>query len=245
MAFDHIDYATYEALRDMDITPNASFEDTTGQWDLGHATSWSRWGTETADLEPITANSAAEFATLKPLSTRIVFFAINMGGEAMAEHREHWRNFHTRGHRGDTTLRNSFALAFEGHKSAADIPGFYVSDVFKLIPTKDSNTLASAIKKHRIAGRDHVERCAALLQEELMMCRDGIDGQVPILVAMGKAAFTWLSGDQKDQRIAEVVDKTLGAGARDRVVRMAHYANGAGTNVQRAETIRSVLELAS
>ena len=76
MAFPHASFETYTALRDMDI----SHPDIAGAWRLGQMASWSRWGTTTGDLEPITAHSQEGFDQLQPLTTRVILFAINLGG---------------------------------------------------------------------------------------------------------------------------------------------------------------------
>lgn len=238
MTFTQASFDTYKSLRDMDI----SHPDIEGSWRLGQMTSWARWGKTTGDLSSITARSEGEFNQLQPFTTRVILFAINLGGTTMKAELEDWRNFHSGGHRPDGTLKNSIALAKDGLEGASDIPALYMSDVFKLVPTGTAGDLATKIREDRAQGIDHVERCAAILREELKICVEGCGGQAPALVAMGSAAFCWLTGEGKDTRIAQVVDEVLGDGASKRVTKMDHYANGRGSNAIRAAALRPVLE---
>jgi hypothetical protein len=234
MAFPHASFETYTALRDMDI----SHPDIDGSWRLGQMTSWSRWGTTTGDLAPITADSKDSFDRLEPFTTSVILFAINLGGEAIADGLEDWRNFHT--HRGDTSLSKSVAMAKARTPGGDQIPALYMSDVFKLIPTPDGAKLKDQITDDLDQGIDHVERCAAILRDELKICMDGAGGQAPTLVAMGGWAFDWLTGATKDKRIARVVDEVLGDGASQRVRRMPHYVFTA-SNEKRAAALHPVL----
>ena len=238
MAFPHASFGTYTALRDMDIT----HPDIDGAWRLGQMASWSRWGTTTGDLDPITAHSRDGFDQLQPLTTRVILFAINLGGTSIAPDLEDWRNFHTKGHGPDTTLRNSIAMAMDRTPGGDKIPAFYMTDVFKLIPTRSAKDLNPAIKRDLARGIDHVGRCAAILRDELNICMDGAGGPAPTLVAMGDEAFGWLTGAREDKRIARVVDEVLGDGASKRVRRMDHYAFASGNHESRAAALHLVLE---
>lgn len=238
MTFAQADFDTYRSLRDMDI----SHPDIEGSWRLGQMTSWARWGKTTGDLSPITARSEDEFNQLQPFTTQVILFAINLGGTTMAAELEDWRNFHSGSHGPDGTLKNSIALAKDGLEGESDIPALYMSDVFKLVPTGTAGDLSKKIKEDLTQGIDHVERCAAILREELKICLEGAGGQAPALVAMGSAAFSWLAGTGKDTRIAQVVDEVLGDGASKRVTKMHHYANAVGNNASRAAALRPVLE---
>ncbi len=237
MAFPHASFETYTALRDMDI----SHPDIDGAWRLGQMASWSRWGTTTADLEPITAHSKDGFDQLQPFTTRVILFAINLGGSSITPDLEDWRNFHTEGHGGDTKLNYSIAMAKDRTPGGDQIPALYMTDVFKLIATKDGEKLNKQIKLDLTQGIDHVERCAAILRDELKICMDGAGGQAPTLVAMGGKAFNWLTGAEADKRIADVVDEVLGDGASKRVRRMPHYTYG-GKHEERAAALHPVLE---
>lgn len=108
--------------------------------------------------------------------------------------------------------------------------------------TQAAAKLDSTPNDDKSIGIDHVERCAAILQAELTMCMNGAGGQAPVLVATGKQAFDWSTGARKDQRIAEVVDKVLGDGARERVVLMDHYTLGNGSNVGRAASLHGAMD---
>jgi hypothetical protein len=238
MAFPHASFETYTALRDMDI----SHPDINGSWRLGQMASWSRWGKTTGDLAPITADSRDSFDRLEPFTTRVILFAINLGGKAIAEGLDDWRNFHTEGHRGDRTLSNSIDLAKEQTSGGDTIPALYMTDVFKLIPTPTAKLLDKQIKQDLAQGIDHVGRCAAILRDELKICMAGAGGQAPTLVAMGSEAFKWLTGDEKDVRIAQVVDEVLGDGASKLVRQMDHYTFGSGTHESRAAALHPVLE---
>lgn len=237
MAFAHASFDTYTALRDMDIS-----DPLLGSWRLGQMASWSRWGTSTGDLAPITAHSQEDFDQLQPFTTRVILFAINLGGTAIADGLEDWRNFHTEGHGPDGTLRSSVAMAIEKTSDGDQVPALYMTDVFKLIPTKDAGLLNKQIASDLDKGIDHVERCAAILREELKICVEGAGGQIPALVAMGDKAFNWLTGVEQDQRIAAVVDDVLGDGASKRVHKMHHYSFGVGSNEKRAAALHRILE---
>ena len=238
MTFPPASFETYTALRDMDI----SHPDVDGGWRLGQMASWARWGEATADLAPITASTEDEFNRLQPFTTRVILFAINLGGTAITPDLEDWRNFHTKGHGGDTSLKKSVALAMDLVPGGDTIPALYMTDVFKLIPTETAGDLDRKIKDDLAQGIDHVERCAAILRDELKICMDGAGGQAPTLVAMGGAALKWLTGDTEDKRIARVVDEVLGDGASKRVREMPHYTNGVGSNEKRAAALQSALE---
>lgn len=242
MAFPHASFETYTALRDMDIThPDITHEGVVREWRLGQTASWARWGANTSDLAPITAHSQEEFDQLKPFTTRVILFAINMGGTALKLDLEDWRNFHTKGHSPDGTLKNSVAMAWKETSASDQIPALYMTDVFKLIPTPDGRELEDQIRADLEQGIDHVERCAEILRKELKLCLDGSGGQAPTLVGMGDWAFDWLTGAKKDQRIARVVDEVLGDGASQRVRKMPHYSF-TSTNEGRAAALCPVLE---
>lgn len=238
--FPRLDFEHYSLLRDMDIS---SEDIDQNSWRLGQMASWSRWGAKTGDLCPITADDQSRFTqVLGPFSTQVVFFAINLGGKAIAPDLPDWRNFHTPGHRGDGTLKNTFARVEA--ELDLQLPAFYMTDVFKLVPTDDSSALDVKIRKDfRDYKIDHVERCARILRQELQICQDGAHGRPLTLVAMGDAAFGWLSGRdkdgklKKDQRIAHAVDDVLGTGASKNVVRMDHYTFGSGTHESRTEVL--------
>jgi len=240
MPLPHTTYATYKTLRDLDITPKSKHPEIDGTWRLGHTASWSRWGDTTGDLAPITASSEVEFQRLPPFTTAVVLLAINWGGNAMGTTSESWRNFHAQGHRGDGTLKNTFALTQT--RVAEELPALYMTDVFKLVPTETASKLSSKIKLDLKRGFDHVDRCAGILREELTLCKEGAGNNAPTLVAIGDAAFSWLSGHEEDRRIAEVVDEVLGTGASARVRRMDHYTFGSGTHESRSAVLQSVLE---
>jgi hypothetical protein len=137
MAFPNTSFETYKALRDMDI----SHPDVGSAWRLGQMVSWSRWGTTTGDLDPITANSKDDFDQLQPFTTRVVLFAINLGGTSITPDPEDWRNFHTEGHPPDGTLKKSIAMAKDRTPGGDTIPALYMTDVFKLVPTKTAADL--------------------------------------------------------------------------------------------------------
>lgn len=243
MPLRHATYATYDALRNLDITPAVQHPGIDGTWRLGHTASWSRWGADTGDLRPITASSEQAFQHLQPFSTAIVLLAINWGGNAMGSVDESWRNFHTQGHRGDGTLKNTFALTKS--RLAGELPALYMTDVFKLVPTETAAKLSRTIRQDHARGFDHIARCAEILREELTLCRKGVDGQIPTLVAIGDAAFSWLTGQGTDPRIAHAVDEALGNGASTRVRRMDHYTFGSGTHESRSAVLQSVVKQAS
>jgi hypothetical protein len=236
MAFPHASFETYTALRDKDIS-----DPLLGSWRLGQMASWSRWGAISGDLAPITAHSQEEFDQIEPLTTRVILFAINLGGTAIKPNLEDWRNFHTKGHSGDGTLKNSIAMATD-FPGGDKIPALYMTDVFKLVPTKTAKNLDRKVELDLAQGIDHVERCAAILRDELRICMDGAGGQPPTLVAMGAEAFKWLTATEKDERIARVVDEVLGDGASRRVREMDHYTFGAGTHKSRVAALRPVLK---
>ena len=239
MAFPRVEFDTYTALRDMDI----SHPDIDGSWRLGQMTSWTRWGNATGDLSPITASTAEEFDQLPPFSTRVILFAINLGGTSMSSELEDWRNFHSQNHRGDSTLKNTMKKTTGGLTGGDAIPAFYMTDVFKLVPTANAAQLDAKIKADRAGGIDHVERCAAILREELKLCLDGAGGHSPTLIAIGDAAFFWLTGKgKKDSRIAEVVDEVLGDGASKGVRRMDHYTFGSGSHESRTAVLQPLLQ---
>lgn len=204
--------------------------------------SWSRWGAATGDLAPITAHSQEEFDQLEPFTTRVILFAINLGGTAIKPDLEDWRNFHTKGHRGDKSLWNSVDEGIKRASGEDRIPALYMTDVFKLVPTEKASKLNKQVRDDFKQGIDHVGRCAAILRDELTICKEGAGGQAPTLIGMGKEAFEWLSGAKKDQRLADVVDEVLGDGASRRVRRMPHYTFGQGSNEKRAAALHPVLE---
>lgn len=237
MAFPRASFETYTALRDLDIS-----DPFLGSWRLGQMASWSRWGATTGDLAPITAHSKDSFDQLEPFTTRVILFAINLGGTAIAGGLEDWRNFHTEGHGPDGTLRSSVAMAIEKTSAGDQVPALYMTDVFKLIPTKDAGLLNKQIAADLDKGIDHVGRCAEILRDELRICMEGAGGQASTLVAMGDKAFNWLTGVETDKRIADVVDEVLGDGASKRVQKMHHYSFGVGSNEKRAAALHPVLE---
>jgi hypothetical protein len=120
-----------------------------------------------------------------------------------------------------------------------------MSDVFKLIPTKDGNELGKQITLDLANGIDHVDRCATILRDELKICMDGAGGEAPTLVAMGGYAFGWLTGakgvTKGDTRIAAVVDEVLGDGARKRVRQIPH-GTSSKTYDERVAAFNALLE---
>jgi hypothetical protein len=246
MTFPHASYETYAALRDMDIShPDITPSDHEDSWRLGHMASWLRYGAVTGDLAPITANSKEDFDQLEPLTTSVILFGVNLGGKAIAKNLEDWRNFHTVNHNGDTKLKESLRMAKSKSSGWDDVPAFYMSDVFKLIPTKTGGELGEQITADLETGIDHVDRCAAILREELEICMAGAGGQAPTLVAMGDYAFGWLTGakgvTKGDTRIAAVVDEVLGDGARKRVRQIPH-GTSSKTYDERVAAFNALLE---
>lgn len=233
--FQRARFETYEALRTLDI----SHPDIDGQWRLGQMTSWSKWADQTGDLAPVTASDADEFDALGPVTTSVIFFAINLGGLKLPSESDDWRNFHTTGHIGDSTLRNSFRRAEARFADA--VPGFYMTDVFKLVPTTNAGKLNTKVREDMAQGVDHVGRCAKILRQELEICRRGAGGAAPTLVALGKEAFRWLTGAVPDDRISQVVDELLGDGASRDVVQMDHYTFGSGTHESRVAVLEPVM----
>lgn len=231
-------YEVYRQLRELDL----SHPEVAGAWRLGHAASWARWGSTTHDLAPITAADPEEFERLAPLTTSVVLLAINWGGMAPPVEPPFWTNFHTRGHRGDGTLKNSVRLAMSSRATDADrVAAPYLTDVFKLVPTPTSAQLDDRIEDDLARGVDHVARCATALEHELELCREGAGGRTPVLVGMGSAATRWLRGEVADRRMADSVDRALGSGAHMRVRRMDHYTFGVGSNVSRAAVVAAAL----
>jgi hypothetical protein len=223
MAFPHASFDTYTALRDMDIShPDIAPPDGGGRWRLGQMASWLRYGAATGDLAPITAHSQEDFDQLEPLTTSVILFGINLGGDEIVDNLEDWRNFHTVNHGGDAKLMESLRRARSKSSGWDEVPAFYMSDVFKLIPTKHGAALDERITADLDNGIDHVDRCAAILRDELTICMEGAGGQAPTLVAMGDYAFRWLSGARRDKRLADVVDEVLGGGTRKRVRLIPH-----------------------
>lgn len=246
MTFPHASFETYTALRDMDIShPDITHPDPDGRWRLGQMASWFRWGATTGDLAPITAQSKESFDQLEPFTTSVILFGVNLGGDKIVDGLEDWRNFHTENHSGDTKMSVSLGMAKEETPGWGQIPAFYMSDVFKLIPTKDGKTLSGQITADLDQGIDHVERCAAILRDELRICMEGAGGQAPTLVAMGGFAFGWLTGAKdvakEDKRIAEVVDEVLGDGASKRVLQIPHGTSSKSYEV-RVAAFNSLLE---
>lgn len=240
MTFPHASYETYAALRDMDIS-----DPLLGSWRLGQMASWSRWGATTGDLAPITAHSREEFDQLQPLTTSVILFGVNLGGTSIKPDLEDWRNFHTVNHGGDAKLMESLRRAKSKSSGWDEVPAFYMSDVFKLIPTKDGGELGEQITEDLETGIDHVGRCAAILREELEICMAGAGGQAPTLVAMGGYALGWLTGaknvTKNDMRIADVVDEVLGDGASKRV-RLIPHGTSSKTYDFRVAAFNSLLE---
>lgn len=218
-----LNWDVYNRLRTLDISdstiPDPEIAHRTFR--LGQAASWARWGENTYDLSPITATTPEQFENLKPLTTSIVLFAINWGGTHAPEHFADWQNFHTKGHRGDSTLRNSIG----GIVDKAP----YMTDVFKLVPTPRAADLDKKIRADARLGHNHVQRCANILRQELQLCTEGNGGRPPVLVAMGKAAFEWLSGP-----FAQVIESAP-------VERMPHYTCGAGSNAARARALTDII----
>ena len=181
-----------------------------------------------------------------------MLFGINWGGVNPPKAPMDWTNFHTMGHRGDGSLRNSVRMAYETFglslvppEDGARLPSAYMTDVFKQIPTPNAAKLRTTIKRESDRGIDHVGRCAELLREELILCLEGAGGGTPRLVAMGQAAYAWLSNTDSwgpiDPRMAAAVDGALGDGAQHAVERMPHYTFGAASNVQRRDALAAIL----
>lgn len=249
MALQPVDYATYAALRDLDLShpdvdATAPPPDGTDTWVLGHASSWARWSNTTDDVAAITAHSPDEFESLEPLTTSVVVLTTNQAADSPAGARI-WGAFH---HDDDITVADSVRRTYE---RTGPIPAPYLTDIFKLLPAPTTE-LDSQIEQERDQNRDHVGRCAQILQQELSLCVDGSDGTTPTLVAVGGAAYTWLSGRDwntgkpiVDQRIADTVNEVLGEGANRRVEWVPHFNPGVATHDQRATALAAILARAN
>lgn len=210
-----VTWEIYKELRSLDISdssiPDADIAGRTFR--LGQAVSWARWGATRNDLTPITANTQAEFCELAPLTTAVVLFGVNWGGSEAASDIEDWRNFHTIGHAGDLRLSKSLPPALEAipHETGSLAPAPYMTDVFKLVPTRDGTALQKQIKADK-PMHDHVARCAALLRVELEICTRGNNGTPPLLVALGGHAYDWLTGEKPGSRpIMDAVASVFGS----------------------------------
>lgn len=186
-----------EQLRKFDISddsiPDAAIAGR--KFRLGQAASWAHWGETRHDLAPITARTRDEFQKLAPLTTAVVILGVNWGGTEAASVIKDWQNLHTEGHPGDLRLSKSLPAAFENipHVPGEHTPAPYMTDVFKLVPTRDGAALQQQIKADA-ESHDHVARCAALLKNELELCTQGHGGIPPLLVALGGHAYEWLTG---------------------------------------------------
>jgi hypothetical protein len=239
-------YRTYVTLRDLDVRLDPLSD--IGR--LGQMASWARWGATTSDLAPITAAIPKDFDGLEPLTTSVVLFGINWGGDGPPAAPKDWTNFHTRGHGGDGCLKNSVQMAYKTLEGGIGLPAAYMTDVFKQVPTQNAAKPRARVKSQSHKGIDHVGRCAEVLREELNVCLEGAGGDAPMLVAMGQEAYSWLTGTSTKQgptdgRIAAAVDRALGDGAHQFVELMPHYTQGTSTNVERSRALAAVLAKAN
>lgn len=238
-----VSWEIYEELRTLDIS-DASIPDpdiASRTFRLGQAASWARWGTTRHDLTPITANNEAEFRGLAPLTTAVVLFGVNWGGGEAASDIEDWRNFHTEGHTGDLRLSKSLPLALETipHEPGEPAPAPYMTDVFKLVPTRDGTALQKQIKADYVS-HDHVARCAELLKVELDICTRGNDGTPPLLVALGMHAYEWLTGKKIGSLpIAEAVRSVFGS-KEPRIAKINH-ASASKPDEERTAQLAQIL----
>ncbi|MEJ5921797.1 hypothetical protein [Bifidobacterium thermophilum] len=190
-----VSWEIHEELRTLDISDTSISDVAIAQrkFRLGQAASWARWGNTTYDLAPITADNEDEFQSLAPMTTSVVFLGLNWGGTEVGKDIKDWQNFHAERHGGDTRLKKSLPAALDEipHEQGVAAPAPYMTDVFKLAPTRDAKDLKKKAKE------DHnlVQRCADLLQTELEICTRGNNGVPPLLIAFGNAAYYWLSGE--------------------------------------------------
>lgn len=86
-----------------------------------------------------------------------------------------------------------------------------MTDVFKLVPTRDGTAPQKQIKADK-PMHDHVARCAALLRVELEICTRGNSGTPPLLVALGGHAYDGLTGKKPGSRpIMDAVASVFGS----------------------------------
>ncbi|MDO5031923.1 hypothetical protein [Corynebacterium sp.] len=225
MAIWTVSWEIYEELRTLDIS-DPSIPDPTiasRKFRLGQATSWARWGRSQQDRTQITARNEAEFHALAPLTTSVVLLGVNWGATLPDEEVQDWHNFHTAGHAGDARLSKSIPPALDAlpHDSGQSAPAPYMTDVFKLVPTRNGVELQRQIAAD--AGvHDHVARCAELLRRELAICTRGNGGVPPLLVALGGHAYEWLTGKKRTSGpIADVVASVFG-GDTPRIAKINH-----------------------
>ncbi|MGV3103841.1 uracil-DNA glycosylase family protein [Rothia sp. 32237D007AR] len=196
-----VSWEIYEELRTLDISDTSIPDVAIAQrkFRLGQAASWARWGDTRHDLSPITAANEDEFQSLAPMTTSVVFLGVNWGGTEAAKEIKDWQNFHTEKHSGDLRLMKSLPAALDEipHKQGVAAPAPYMTDVFKLVPTRTVKNLNEKIEDDA-KDHDHVQRCADLLQAELEICTRGNNGVPPLLIALGNDAFDWLSGEENE-----------------------------------------------
>lgn len=237
-------WETYKELRTLEISdptiPDAALA---GQrFRLGQAASWARWGDTRDDLRPITARSEAQFRHLGPLTTAIIFLGLNWGGTQAPRETKDWQNFHATGHAGDLRLSTSLPPALQGIPRApgTPAPAPYMTDVFKLVPTRNGTALQRQLAADA-AVHNHVARCAALLEAELALCTRSNGGTPPLLVALGAHAYGWLTGvKRRSGPITQAVAEGCG-GRRPRIVRINH-ASAARPNAERTRQLAAAIE---
>lgn len=239
MTFPHAGYDVYSHLRDLDTThPEVEGDG----WRLGHTASWARWGSTTDDLAPISASNPEQFADLTPLTTSIVLFGLTWAEPTLPENPTHWQNFHRAGHRPDDLLAESIGSGYRTVLGPHS-PVAYMTDVFKLLPAPDAAALETMLDRELAHGRDHVARCAELLKVEMDICRSGAWRRKPVLVAMGDAAFDWLTG-ARDPRIADALDASLGYGAHRTVTKLPQDAFPSSSAAAEPGAMASILRYA-
>ncbi|WKD61690.1 hypothetical protein CCICO_08385 [Corynebacterium ciconiae DSM 44920] len=243
MSATSVSWEIYEELRALDIS-DASIPDADiagRKFRLGQAASWARWGTTRDDLAPITASSEKEFSGLAPLTTALVLFGVNWGGSDVACDIEDWRNFHTAKHAGDLRLSRSLPAALETipREHGELTPAPYMTDVFKLVPTRDGTALQKRIKADK-ASHDHVVRCAELLEVELEICMRGNNDTAPLLVALGGHAYDWLTGKKRGSGPIEQVVRSLFAGEEPRIAKINH-ASASRADTERTAQLSKIL----
>ena len=241
--------AGHEDVRAAMIAQGLDPEEPAGGWRLGHTSSWGRWASPADLTASITASSEADFRDMAPLTTSVVFLAINWGGVAPPVAARDWQNFHARGHAGDTNLSKAFAEAMV-HTGFPAAP--YMSDVFKLIPTPTAAALGRTIRDEEKDGRDPIGRCIDVLEKELTICRAGNEGRKPVIVGIGAAAYGWLSGRRggpttalRPNRVSTAVGSWLGEDASEVVRWMPHYTFGSSTHASRVAALVSIFEEAA
>lgn len=234
-----VSWEIYEELRTLDISDTSIPDVAIAQrkFRLGQAASWARWGGDiTHDLAPITANNEDEFQSLAPMTTSVVFLGVNWGGTEAAKEIKDWQNFHTQGVGGDTRLMKSLPAALDKipHEQGVAAPAPYMTDVFKLVPTRDAEDLKKKIEDDaKYHNHDHVQRCADLLQAELEICTRGNNGVPPLLIALGGAAYDWLSGKENGSGpIVKVLDTLYG----DKSYTIEKIYHGAASRPDEART---------